>query len=91
MSVAENLLFGTPVGDQLKLSQIPGNDYVKTTLDRAGVEDALLTMGRRIAETMVELFADLPPGHPFFEQFSSSTRMICPSSVPSSAASRRRP
>jgi putative ABC transport system ATP-binding protein len=27
-------------------------------------------MGRRIAETMVELFADLPPGHPFFEQFS---------------------
>jgi ABC-type dipeptide/oligopeptide/nickel transport system ATPase subunit len=70
MSVAENLLFGTPVGDQLKLSQIPGNDYVKTTLDRAGVEDALLTMGRRIAETMVELFADLPPGHPFFEQFS---------------------
>ncbi len=70
LSVAENLLFGTPVGDQLKLSQIPGNDYVKTTLDRAGVGDALLTMGRRIAETMVELFADLPPGHPFFEQFS---------------------
>ncbi|MGE0119358.1 MAG: ABC transporter transmembrane domain-containing protein [Dongiaceae bacterium] len=70
MSVAENLLFGTPVGDQLKLTQIPGNDYVKATLDRAGVADALLTMGRRIAETMVELFADLPPGHPFFEQFS---------------------
>jgi putative ABC transport system ATP-binding protein len=27
-------------------------------------------MGHRIAETMVELFADLPPDHPFFEQFS---------------------
>jgi len=27
-------------------------------------------MGFKIAETMVELFADLPPGHPFFEQFS---------------------
>ena len=26
--------------------------------------------GPEIAETMVELFADLPPGHPFFEQFS---------------------
>jgi putative ABC transport system ATP-binding protein len=70
MSVAENLLFGTPVGERLKLSQIPGNEYVKATLDRAGVTDALLSMGRRIAETMVELFADLPAGHPFFEQFS---------------------
>ena len=30
----------------------------------------LLAMGLKIAETMVELFADLPPGHPFFEQFS---------------------
>jgi putative ABC transport system ATP-binding protein len=27
-------------------------------------------MGRGIAETRVELFADLPSGHPFFEQFS---------------------
>ena len=70
MSVAENLLFGTPVGDRLRLNEIPDNEYVKATLDRAGVTDALLSMGRRIAETMVELFADLPPGHPFFEQFS---------------------
>src|SRR3546814_5968408 len=27
-------------------------------------------MGVTIAKTMVEIFADLPPGHPFFEQFS---------------------
>lgn len=27
-------------------------------------------MGASIARTMVEIFADLPPGHPFFEQFS---------------------
>ena len=70
MSVAENLLFGTPVGDRLRLNEIPDNEYVKATLDRAGVTETLLSMGRRIAETMVELFADLPPGHPFFEQFS---------------------
>jgi ABC-type branched-subunit amino acid transport system ATPase component len=30
----------------------------------------LAQVGRQIAETMVELFADLPAGHPFFEQFS---------------------
>ena len=27
-------------------------------------------MGEQVAETMVELFADLPPDHEFFEQFS---------------------
>jgi putative ABC transport system ATP-binding protein len=70
MSVAENLLFGTPVGDRLRLSRIPDNEYVKATLDRVGLTEALLSMGRRIAATMVELFADLPPGHPFFDQFS---------------------
>jgi putative ABC transport system ATP-binding protein len=70
MSLAENLLFGTPVGDRLKLNQIPGNAYFKATLDQTGVTVPLLSMGRRIAQTMVELFADLPPGHPFFEQFS---------------------
>jgi ABC-type cobalamin/Fe3+-siderophores transport system ATPase subunit len=43
---------------------------VQATLDEVGATAPLLTMGRRIAETMVELFADLPPGHPFFEQFS---------------------
>jgi putative ABC transport system ATP-binding protein len=70
LSLAENLLFGTPVGDRLKLSQMSGNDYLRVTLDQAGATVPLLSMGRRIAETMVELFADLPPGHPFFEQFS---------------------
>ena len=29
-----------------------------------------MTIGVDIARTMIELFADLPPGHPFFEQFS---------------------
>jgi putative ABC transport system ATP-binding protein len=34
------------------------------------LKPVLMAMGFKIAETMVELFADLPPGHPFFEQFS---------------------
>lgn len=70
MSLAENLLFGTPVGDALKIDRLPDNAYFKSTLDRTGTADALAGIGRQIAETMVELFADLPPGHPFFEQFS---------------------
>lgn len=70
MSVAENILFGTPVGDHFAPERIAQNAYVRQTLERVGLTGELLEMGRRIAETMVELFADLPPGHPFFEQFS---------------------
>ena len=32
--------------------------------------DEFLNIGKQVAQTMVELFADLPPGHEFFEQFS---------------------
>ena len=27
-------------------------------------------MGKQVAQTMLELFTDLPPGHEFFDQFS---------------------
>ncbi|CAN0582824.1 unnamed protein product, partial [Laminaria digitata] len=30
----------------------------------------MLKAGREVAETMIEIFADLPPGHEFFEQYS---------------------
>ncbi|MEA2782558.1 MAG: putative transport system ATP-binding protein [Rhodospirillaceae bacterium] len=70
MSVAENLLFGTPVGPEFQAENIAANAYVRKVLADNGLADTLADVGRQIAETMVELFADLPPGHPFFEQFS---------------------
>ena len=39
-------------------------------LDKVGLTDQLLQIGKQVAQTMVELFADLPPDHEFFEQFS---------------------
>ncbi len=39
-------------------------------LAAADVAEDLIALGQQIATTMVELFADLPAGHPFFEQFS---------------------
>jgi putative ABC transport system ATP-binding protein len=69
MSVAENLLFGTPVDARLG-EGLAHNAYMREVLDKAGLTQDLLEMGRKIAATMVELFADLPPGHPFFDQFS---------------------
>ncbi len=69
-SVAENLLFGTPVGDAFNINLLPQNPYVLEILRKSGLVDDLITAGRSVAETMIEIFADLPPGHEFFEQYS---------------------
>lgn len=70
MTVAENLLFGTAVGSAFAQERLGDNRYVNSVLKKAELRTDLMAMGARIAETMVELFADLPPGNPFFEQFS---------------------
>ncbi|MBM3534600.1 MAG: ATP-binding cassette domain-containing protein [Alphaproteobacteria bacterium] len=69
-SLAENLVFGTPIGHAFDLEKLTEHPYVIQVLDRAGLTDMLIDTGRKVAETMVELFADLPPDNPFFEQFS---------------------
>ncbi|MGK9233058.1 ABC transporter ATP-binding protein [Inquilinus limosus] len=69
-SVAENLLFGTPVGPVFAYDALAENDYVLSVLQRTGLMEDFIQVGAQMAETMVELFADLPPGHEFFEQFS---------------------
>ncbi|WP_162917196.1 ABC transporter ATP-binding protein/permease [Dongia deserti] len=70
MTVAENLLFGTPRGPVFDLAALRDNKVLANVIDAVGLKPALMAMGAKIGETMVELFADLPPGHPFFEQFS---------------------
>ena len=41
-------------------------------LDHSGLTPDLLRIGRRLAETMVELFGDLPPEHGFGEEFGKT-------------------
>lgn len=69
-SVAENLLFGTPLDEAFQVENLARNDYVLHVLREVGLYDDFLSIARKVAETMVELFADIAPGHPFFEQFS---------------------
>ena len=69
-TLGENLLFGTPVGPAFDMDRLAENDYVIGLLEEQGLTDSLLDAGQQIASTMTELFADLPAGHPFFEQFS---------------------
>ena len=70
MTVAENLLFGTPRGAVFDFATLRDNKVLAKVIEAEGLKRPLIAMGEKIAETMVELFADLPPGHPFFEQFS---------------------
>ncbi|MGH7063661.1 MAG: ATP-binding cassette domain-containing protein, partial [Stellaceae bacterium] len=69
-SVAENLLFGTPIGPAFEFDALAGNTYVRQVLTKVGLIEDLIETGKEVAETMVELFADLPSDHAFFEQFS---------------------
>jgi len=81
-SVAENLLFGTPIGPAFDFEALADNTYVLQVLAKVGLIDDLLEAGKQVAETMIELFADLPPDHEFFEQFS----FISASDLPEFAA-----
>lgn len=69
-SVGENLLFGEAVDPSFKLENLGSNPTILATLDEFGMQDQFLEVGLRCAEVMVELFQDLPAGHPFFEQYS---------------------
>jgi putative ABC transport system ATP-binding protein len=70
-TLAENLLFGTPIGRKIfDIENLASSAYVRQVLKATGLADDLLKMGHKLAETMVELFSGLPPGHEFFERFS---------------------
>lgn len=69
-SMAENLLFGTPVGKVFDSDNLAMHPYVRQVLDDTGLSGDLLAVGHKLAETMLELFSDLPPGHELFERFS---------------------
>ena len=70
LSVAENLLFGTPVGKDFDGDNLAADPYVQSVLTATGLDRELLRMGLTIAETMVELFSGLSPDNPLFEQYS---------------------
>ena len=69
-TLAENLLFGTPVGRVFDVDNLAGNAYVRQVLRETGLQELLVRTGHKVAETMVELFSGLPPGHEFFAQYS---------------------
>ena len=70
MTVAENLLFGTPKDRAFEPENLARNDYLHKVLDDVGLMDDCVDIGRQVAKVMVDLFADVEPGSELFERFS---------------------
>ncbi|MDE0408523.1 MAG: ABC transporter transmembrane domain-containing protein [Alphaproteobacteria bacterium] len=69
-TLAENLLFGAPIGPAFQVENLAGHPFVRGVLEEAGLLDRLEGIGLQVAKIMVELFADIDPGHELFQQFS---------------------
>ena len=68
-TLAENLLFGAPVGKTFDVENL-ARTPMRRVLEETALTADLVRIGFKVAETMVELFSGLPPGHEFFEQYS---------------------
>ena len=69
-TIGENLLFGVPVGDRLSIAQMAADSHLRSILDAEALIEPLTEIGLKIAETTLDTFKDLPPGHPLFERYS---------------------
>ncbi len=69
-TLAENLMFGAPRVEVLDMEHLAAHPYAQRIIAEAGLTEPLLEVGLKLADTMVELFADLPPDHEYFRQFS---------------------
>lgn len=72
-TVGENLLFGAATGSALAGKALAANPYFLSVLKADGLDEVLYGMGLEIAEQAIELFSDLPPDHPFFQQLAFMT------------------
>ena len=69
-TISENLLFGTAIGDELAGKKLASNSYFLDLMRQSGLGKQLYEVGLEIAANAIELFADLPPEHPFFQQLA---------------------
>ncbi|NLS03987.1 ABC transporter ATP-binding protein [Rhizobium sp. P32RR-XVIII] len=72
-TVGENLLFGTMKRPMMTNRRLAAHPYFQQLFRETGLSNDLYAMGLEIAENAVELFHDLPPDHPFFQQLTFMT------------------
>lgn len=67
-TLGENLLFGTATAPAFDPAAFSGNETVRKLLEQTALDERLFAMGREVAATTIELFGDLKPDNPFFDQ-----------------------
>ncbi|MCJ2046858.1 ABC transporter ATP-binding protein [Methylobacterium sp. J-078] len=77
-AIAENLLFGVPRDAALIGRSLAGEPRFRAALSSAGLLDELAQMGVAIGRNLIEIFRDVPPGHPLFRRYST----IAPEELP---------
>ncbi|MEL7543875.1 MAG: ATP-binding cassette domain-containing protein, partial [Pseudomonadota bacterium] len=70
MTIGGNILFGRARKAAFEADQLAENPFVRELLATSGLDERLFLLGREIADTMIELFADLEPGNSFLEQMA---------------------
>jgi ABC-type multidrug transport system fused ATPase/permease subunit len=68
-TIGENLLFGKPIGDTFREDRLSAHPFVRAILEADDLTKPLARMGLSIAASMIEIFAEIPDGHPLFERF----------------------
>ncbi|TXR47236.1 ABC transporter ATP-binding protein [Phyllobacterium endophyticum] len=72
-TIGENLLFGSMKRPMMTNRKLAAHPYFRSILRENDLYIDLYTMGLEIAANAVELFQDLPPDHPFFQQLTFMT------------------
>ena len=70
LDAREDRTIVTRMLEEFEEGRLAGHPYLQQVLKTAGLSAKLLEVGVKVASTMVELFADLPPDHEYFRQFS---------------------
>jgi len=70
LSVAENVLFGSPLTAEFELENLSSNETINRLLAQQGLDTVFLKTGLRLTKIMLELFADLDEDDELFRQFS---------------------
>jgi ABC-type multidrug transport system fused ATPase/permease subunit len=69
-TIGENLLFGKPIGDTFGEANLAAHPFVRAVLEADELTKPLAAVGLSVATSMIEIFAEIPDGHPLFERFS---------------------
>ncbi|MFZ2871142.1 ATP-binding cassette domain-containing protein, partial [Zavarzinia sp.] len=72
-TLAENLLFGLPTDPAIDADRLADHPLIHGLLERSGLLGRLFGAGKTIAAVMIELFADLDPGHEMVRRFALVT------------------